>query len=419
MRHFTFTISALSLLLAWAAPQVSAKANPPSTVALLRGDILHGECVAIEGGVMTWETAYGAPLHLPLRDIRSLDLGGIWDLEFNDGQRMRAQWTIMDGKITVQSSVFGDLRCAPDQLKSAVRAISARGVGDAGTSSPPAAAASADSSASAVAAAPPTTNEAPSSSLQTMLRESSVLLRPGEWSVSTSLSYAHSRAPYAPSDARQLATNLHVQRGFTPKFEGAIAWSAYGQRIETTAVTAGTPPSVALSHSDKLRVTDPELSVSTLLAQEGVTLPECLLVTGLTIPVHSVDQAGFFKTRLGLEFLKTSDPGALFAGIAWARDWDGWERSPFLPVDHFRYHLGAAIGLNDELALGFEAQAEFVGAVKDRSDRLLATSREPVTGKFWFNFRTNQRTFIEASVAFPANDDAHATTFEFTCLRKF
>jgi hypothetical protein len=117
--------------------------------------------------------------------------------------------------------------------------------------------------------------------------------------------------------------------------------------------------------------------------------------------------------------MKTSDPGALFAGVAWVRDWDGWGRSPYLPIDHFRYHLGAAIGLNDELAIGFEVQAEYVGEVKDRSRRLLATSQEPVTGRFWFNFRANQHTFIEASVNLPANDDAHATTFGFTCIRRY
>jgi hypothetical protein len=129
-----------------------------------------------------------------------------------------------------------------------------------------------------------------------MLRESSVLLKPGEWSVSTTLSYAHNRMLYSPSDARQLATDLVVQRGFTPKFEGAIAWSGYWQRIETTTVTAETPPSAVLSHSDKLRAADPELSASTMLSQEGVTAPECLLVTGLTVPVNSANQQGFLNT---------------------------------------------------------------------------------------------------------------------------
>lgn len=420
MRHFPFTVSALSLILGWAVPAIAAETNSSSTVELSAGDLLHGECVSIDGGVVTWKTAYGAALHIPLGDIRALDLGGTWDLEFNDGQRLRTSWVIAEGRIRISSPVFGELSCATDQLRSAVPAVSARGGGAPGTASSPepATPAGAPVAANSPASAPPT-NEAPPSSLQTMLRESSVLLRPGEWSVSTALNYAHNRALYSPNDARQLATNLSIQRGFTPKLEAAVAWSAYWQRVETTTVNAGSPPSMTLSHADRLRVSDPELSASTMLAAEGVATPECVLVTGLTVPVHSVSEQGFFRTRLGLEFLKTSDPGALFAGISWGRDWDGWERSPYQPIDHLRYHLGAAIGLNDELAIGFQVQGEYVGEVKDRSHRLLAPSQEPVVGRFWFNFRVNQRTFVETSVSLPANDDAHATAFGVTCVRRY
>ncbi|HLP07138.1 MAG TPA: hypothetical protein VK178_03170 [Opitutaceae bacterium] len=419
MRHFQFTIPVLSLLFGWAL-LVVAEANPTATVALLPGDLLRGECGSIEGCVLTWKTAYGDALHIPLSEVRALDLGGVWDLEFNDGQRLRTRWTIVDGRIRISSAVFGELSCATDQLRSAVPAVSARGVDAAGTPSSPVSATPAGSPvAASCPASAPATNEAPPSSLQTMLRESSVLLRPGEWSVSTALNYAHNRAIYSPNDARQLATNLSVQRGFTPKLEAEIAWSAYWQRVETTTMDAGSPPSVVLSRSDKLRVSDPELSASTMLAAEGVATPECVLVTGLTVPVHSVGEQGFFRTRLGLEFLKTSDPGALFAGISWGRDWDGWQRSPYQPVDHLRYHLGAAIGLNDELAIGFQVQGEYVSEVKDRSHRLLAPSQEPVVGRFWFNFRVNQHTFVETSVSLPANDDAHATAFGVTCVRRY
>ena len=109
----------------------------------------------------------------------------------------------------------------------------------------------------------------------------------------------------------------------------------------------------------------------------------------------------------------------MFAGFGWIHEDDGWQASPYQSVERFIYHFGAAIGLNDELAVGFQAQGAYTTALRAKNGVLLSTSQEPVYGRFWFNFRLSQQTFLETSVLLPLNSDAHATTFGVTYIRRY
>src|SRR5690606_12624134 len=154
----------------------------------------------------------------------------------------------------------------------------------------------------------------------------------------------------------------------------------------STLISSPAGPSAPLTTSStrKFRSADPEFSASMLLFGEGRLRPEAIAVTGLTVPINDPEEGGLFRTRVGVEFLKTSDPGALFLGLGWLHDDNGWTTSPYRPLDRFYYHLGAAIGLNDELAIGFQARGEYRPELERRDGTLLAISQEPVHGRFWF-----------------------------------
>lgn len=200
--------------------------------------------------------------------------------------------------------------------------------------------------------------------------------------------------------------------------EASLQWRAVLSQQRTYINDPNTAPGSSVTH-DTLRAGNPEFSVGTLLFGEGRIRPECLAITGVTIPVNQAAHGGIFGSRVGLEFLKTSDPGALFGGIGWVHEEGGWQSSPFQPVDHITYHFGSAIGLNDELALGFQVQGEYRSEVRSRDRSLLSLSQEPVGGRFWVNFRTAQNCFIEASATLPLNDDSHATTLNLTYIQKY
>ena len=271
-----------------------ASGSEYQTLTMAAGDHLRGHCMEIGHGLLVWRTAYGDTIRVPVGEITGLTCEETWDLEFGDGQTLRGRWNVVQGTLTLQSAVFGDLRCPVSQLRAGTRAVSARGL----TSEQPAPLAHADTGApSPVAIASPTaTNDAPPSSLQTLLRQSSILLRPGAWNLSTSLNYTHDRVLYSPNDARQLHLVGQLQYGFSPRLEGAIEWPVMLTRNETTVVTTNNNvPTVTTSGSTKLRLGDPEFSATTLPFGEGRVRPECVAVAGLTVPVNRASNGGIFQ----------------------------------------------------------------------------------------------------------------------------
>ena len=405
-----------TLLLPWAS---SARANTNEIHNLVfgAGDHLRGECVEVGNGLLTWRTLYGDTLRVPLNAVTELTCEEVWDLQFSDGQTMRAQWSVSNGVLTIQSSLFGTLHCPVTQLRAGTRAVSARGL-ESATQAAPAAAPGATPSPGTTTAPIPSANDAPPSSLQTLLRQSSILLQPKQWSVSTGFQYTHNRLLYSPDDTRQLSWVNQIQYGITPKIQGSLQWPVFLTR-NATLIQATNPPDVSTSRATKLSSGNPELGAAAILFGEGQTRPECVVVTGLTIPVNRASSGGVFKSRIGLEFLKTSDPGALFGGFGWIHEGDGWQSSPNKPIDRFTYHLGAAIGLNDELAIGFQAQGVYSPELHSRNGTLRSTQQEPVEGRFWFNFRITQYSNIEAAVEIPLSTDAHSTTFGLTYIRRY
>ena len=382
-----------------------------------QGDHLNGHCISINNGKVNWVTLFGGSVAVPIQDVRTLETEGLWDLEMKDGSVIRAKWGVTDNGVIIQSSVLGTLHCTQSALQAATASAQAKGLEDqsgAPKNTP------SESVAPAPANAVDKDNLPPPSSLQTLLRESTILLMPKQWNLSAELRYTHDRQLYAANDARQLQPILRAQVGITSRWEAGLALPASWTRTKTTVITStGTSATSTTTSKDKYYVGDPEIQSAFLLCQEKLHRPEILAVGGLTVPVNSSDRGGQFRSRLGLECVQVTDPCALFAGVAWQHDYNGWQRSRYQPVDYFTYHLGVAAGFNDELAIGFEAQGGYRSPVRDRAGNLVSLSSEPVFGRFWFNYRLDATTSAEPSVIFPANDDAHATTFSFTFIKRY
>jgi|GEM_PF-3947424 len=409
---------AIALCILWSAPTVLA-ADPRdlTSIELKESDHLRGSCESVQEGKLIWRTVYGETVRFPIGEVRTVKVSQPWVLELNDGQSVQGSWQIIDGQLVIQSRIFGELRCSPALMVSAVPAVTGKGLAAESTAN--AAPATSSSAANAAERTASTSNEAPPSSLQSLLRESSILLRPGEWNLSSGLSYQHSHTLYSPTDSRATAAEFRMQRGITPRFEAEVNWRTYWLNTSTLVVPTSAGGNVTQTRHNLIRSGNPEISGSTLLEGEGVLRPEIVATSGLTIPVNAVKDNALFLTRVGLEFLKTSDPGAIFAGVGWIHELNGWSESQYKLRDLLTYHLGMAIGLNDELAIGFQAQGEYLPAIKDRKEQLIATSVETAEGKFWFNYRLTHHSFAELAFLAPLNDDTHSTTFEFTYILRY
>ena len=385
------------------------------------GDHITGECISVSNGYLKWKTAFSNNIAIPLTEVSHLDkTPEPWDLEMQDGFIIRARWGIENSAVVIDSSVFGTLRCPPAALKSATLAVQARGLD---TQPPAQSQTAADTSkmTSDAGSASSDNNQPPTSSLQNLLRDSTILLHPSEWSLGTEVRYTHDRALYSANDARQIGAFINLQRGMTSRWElGALLPSTITQiKTSTSTSNSSATTSVTTTSHNQYRVGDPEIQSSVLLLSEEFHSPEVVAVSGLTVPVNSANNNGLFRGRFGLEFLKTSDPCALIAGIGYQRDFNGWESSPYQSVYYVTYHLGTAIGLNDELAIGIDAEGHYQSATRYKSGGVLSLSSEPVFVRFWFDYRLSAFCFVEPSLLLPANDDAHATSLGLTYVQRF
>lgn len=182
-----------------------------SSLQTFGGDHFRGECIHVQEGVILWRTVFKDTVRIPIADVSVVAGEGLWDLSFRDGQTVRASWSISAGNLLIESSLFGRIQCPTRELVSAERAVTARGLSD----TPKANAAAEAPKAQPDNPAAPTQNEPPTSSLQTLLRQSSILLRPGQWSISTGMDYTHNRVLYSPVDTRQVGLTALIQRGLT------------------------------------------------------------------------------------------------------------------------------------------------------------------------------------------------------------
>jgi hypothetical protein len=244
------------------------------------------------------------------------------------------------------------------------------------------------------------------------LRQSTVLLRPGQVEVETGMNYQHTQSVSSIFNARfrHFQIPLAARVGLSSRAEAFVTIpAAYARR------DLGFADSVV--SSDESGFGDLFAGFNYELRRESAGGPDIIASVGAGMPTGSKpDEEGLslgtahWTAIAGVQFIKIADPVALFAGVRYehqfpARYFLGDAVREVDPGATGGYNFGFGFAVNEYVSLSAQVTGSYQGDLKADGGRVFATSREPVSLRTALTYQYSRGTYIEPSVAIGLNDD--------------
>ena len=263
---------------------------------------------------------------------------------------------------------------------------------------------------------PPTIGQEPEPAddiRKVFLRQATVLLSPGEVEVEAAFTYSHTQSVSSILNARfrQFQVPLSARVGLFDRAEGFISIPVAHLRQDL-----GFADSVSSRHESGIG--DIVAGLSYELMQETAGGPDVVASLAFIAPTGSQpDEAGLSlgaghrAIHAGVQFIKTVDPVALFAGASYrhelnARYFLGDAVHDIDPGGASGYNFGFGFAVNDNVSLSMQFLGSYQPDVKADDQQLFASSREPASLRYALTLRHSPSTYVEPSVAVGLNDDA-------------
>jgi hypothetical protein len=245
------------------------------------------------------------------------------------------------------------------------------------------------------------------------LRQSTVLLRPGQVEVEAAFSYSHTQSISSILNARfrQFQIPLSTRVGLFNRVEGYVTVpAAYAHRELAFSDNAVS--------NKKLGVGDATAGFNYEMARETARRPDIItsFAFGASTGSKPNEQglslgSGHWAGTAGLQFIKTVDPVAIFWGISYAHQFGA---RYFLndavhairPGEIAGYNFGFGFAVNENTSLSTQLSGSYESAARADGSSVFGSSREPVTVRSALTYRYSRGTYIEPSVAIGLNSDS-------------
>lgn len=258
------------------------------------------------------------------------------------------------------------------------------------------------------------------------LRQSSVLLRPGEKEFEVRFDYLANQLPAAVYNARfrhfQLPLGFRI--GIMEGLEGSVSIPFTHAEQEIFLF----PGSVTRKTTG---IGDTSLGINYEIFRETARRPD--ITTTLRIRAPTGDEpdeeglstgSGHWAGSLGLQFIKTTDPVVLFWGIRYTHEFpathffnDGvYEVRPGDTVD---YNFGFGFAVNGYVSLSAQVLGAYQWETSVDGHRLTGTSGEPVSLRSALTYRVSRETYIEPSLTMGLNDETPDFILGIAATRRF
>lgn len=244
------------------------------------------------------------------------------------------------------------------------------------------------------------------------LRQSSVLLLPGRYEVEGGIVYQRTRVDSAVFNTlyRGLSVPLSLRVGLADRWQGFVNLPLnYGYQQfsfgddEASFHNAGVGDISAGLNYQLLHEGD---GWSDLVASAGFSAPtgrSPYADNGVGVALGS----GHWSSNMGLQFIKTEDPVAIFGGLNYtyqfARNGLG---KRVKPGDYIGYNLGLSFAINDRVSVS----GEFIGGVQGKTQQdgklLAGTSREPMQFRTGMIYRASKDWYLAPTLTNSLNSDA-------------
>ncbi len=260
---------------------------------------------------------------------------------------------------------------------------------------------------------------------EVFLRESLVLLAPGEVQLEFSLDYL--RDTFGNIRTREGSLFSTVRVGLPFGFEAFIdvPYEVREQEIfVATENSDGGAGETTVIDDDHTGIGDIQAGLNFILLPETETWPNIIGTlayaepTGeepdLTDPLAAVFGpanialgTGRRSGTAGLSFVKSSDPAVLFGGLQFTyRDTESVGGIEIEGGHQFAYRFGMGFAINDELTMSGLFNGAYLTETKLNGQPVLGSDLEPWTFRTGLTYAFRQNQYIEPAVTFALNDDA-------------
>jgi hypothetical protein len=269
------------------------------------------------------------------------------------------------------------------------------------------------------------------------LRQSSVLLKPGQFDVELGVQYRRNQKfLYVPAITEEgtLAARDSVRRELETRlaFRAAVA---NGVEVFASVPMVYTSEEEfretgEVSDSDDFGIGDTAFGVKAQLIRESERMPEVVLaVTGIAPTGEDLYTGqrnaitlggGFWAVAAGLTFIKSYDPVILFAGVDYIHRFDrtssGREISP---AQEIAYGFGLGFAVNDSITLSGQLQGGYVGDSEVDGAEIEGSSSEPMSVRLGLTCTLGARRYIDSFVSFGVTEDAPDSVIGASVTQRF
>jgi hypothetical protein len=388
-----------------AAALVAARPAPARAdeVILTNGDRISGRIIAATRSAVQIESTGAGTIEIQRRYVQQLSTDEPRVVDLASGERIVGQIVGgADKTLTIRSAALGDRHVPLDTIEAiqpaeSLSRVRGRGQGPAAAQKP-----------KPIGQEPEDTEDI----RLIFLRQSTVLLRPGQVEVETGMHYEHTESVSSIFNARfrQFQMPLAARVGVFSRGEAFVTIpAAYARR------DLGFADSVV--SSDEGGVGDLVAGFNYELRRESAGGPDIIASTGVVMPTGSrPDEEGLslgtahWTATAGVQFIKIADPVALFGGVRYehqfpARYFLGDAVHDVDPSGTGGYNFGFGFAVNEYVSLSAQVTGSYQGDARADGARVFATSREPVALRTALTYQYSRGTYIEPSVAMGLNDD--------------
>jgi hypothetical protein len=440
-----FSKIALTLVLLCGWIEASLWTARADEVRLTNGDRLSGQVMSFSPQSIRLSTPYSGIIAIDPNQVQFLKTEAPVVVDLISGERVIGRIVCEDGKtVAIHSKTLGtrvlpltavaDLQVSPpsaepagaitqDRLSAETLELRAKGNGAATPQTTTA------SHAQATVDHPQPVGQKPADDediRRLFLRQSSVLLDPGQIELEAGLTYFSEQTSQAILNARfrQFQVPLSLRAGLLDRLEGSLS-IPYAHAEQTFSFADDSVSERSNGFGDAL------IGINYDLFRETALRPDIVVTLNLQAPTgDSPDESGLsigsghWAGSLGLQFIKTVDPIVLFWGVRYTHEFpathyynDGtYEVRPGPSLD---YNFGFGFAVNDKISLSAQATGGYQDDSEVDGDAISGSSREPVSLRSALTYRISRSLLFEPSLTIGLNDDTPDFTIGLAAARRF
>ncbi|MFH1564505.1 MAG: transporter [bacterium] len=262
---------------------------------------------------------------------------------------------------------------------------------------------------------------------QAFLRETTVILSPGQQSFDCSFGYRRSEINnvIVSTINREFSLTTSYHLGLPRNIEAYLSvpllWreNTIQNQIEQTE-----------GKNSNAGIGDLTLGGKFILFQQKGSIPDIVgaLEIGLPTGKHPYSEnpddvglgSGHWSGTVGLTAIKSCDPAVIYGGVSYTHVFKkSYNEQKIQPGEIIGYNMGVAFLINDQLTLGTQIAGSYQTEAKIDSKKILFSSAEPIVLRNSLTYALSKNTSIEPSVIFGLNDDAPSVSFNFSYSRRF